>query len=303
MEGECVFTVPGVEKTCKTWYKVFGDLKCGKTPLVVLHGGPGAAHNYVLSIADLVQTHGIPVVMYDQLGCGKSTHLQEKNGDTGFWIEQLFVDELHNLLDHLGIHGNYDVLGQSWGGMLGSRFATQRPKGLRRLVLANSLASMALWVESANKLRLDLPADVQETLTKHEKDGTTDSKEYHKAMDVFYAKYVCRVSPVPRDVAASPAQLEQDPTVYYTMNGPSEFHITGSLKTWSIIPELPKINVPTLVLNGRYDEAQDSVVQPFFQHISSKVWWFTFANSSHMPHYEERELFMQRVGDFLSMDM
>ncbi|KAH9945095.1 proline-specific peptidase [Epithele typhae] len=303
MEGECEFNVPGVDKTCKTWYKVFGDLKCGKTPLVVLHGGPGVPHNYVLSIADLVQTHGIPVIVYDQLGCGKSTHLREKNGDTDFWTEQLFVDELHHLLDHLAIHDNYDILGHSWGGMLGSRFATQRPKGLRRLILANSLASMPLWVEAANKLRLDLPADVQETLTKHEKEGTTDSKEYHDAMDVFYAKHVCRVIPMPEDVAASFALLEQDPTVYHTMCGPSEFHIIGSLKTWSIIPELPNINVPTLVLNGHYDEAQDSVVQPFFQHIPSNVRWFTFANSSHVPHHEERELYMQRVGDFLSMDM
>ena len=81
-----------------------------------------------------------------------------------------------------------------------------------------------------------------------------------------------------------------------------EFHITGSLKTWSVIPDLHKITVPTLLLNGRYDEAQDSVVEPFFKNIS-KVKWFTFAESSHMPQYEERELYMQRVGEFLTQDM
>ena len=162
MEGTVEYKIPGIEKSCQTWYKVFGDLKSDtRTPLVVLHGGPGAPHNYLLSIADLATTHQIPVVFYDQIGCGQSTHLQEKGGDESFWTEQLFIDELHNLLDHIGIHERYDILGHSWGGMLGCRFATTNPKGLRRLVVAESPASMELWVEAANRLRLQLPQDVQ----------------------------------------------------------------------------------------------------------------------------------------------
>lgn len=91
--------------------------------------------------------------------------------------------------------------------------------------------------------------------------------------------------------------------VTFPRNGPSEFHITGSLKEWSVIPELHKITVPTLLLNGRYDEAQDSVVEPFFKEIQSKVKWYTFSESSHMPQYEERELYMKHVGDFLTHDI
>jgi pimeloyl-ACP methyl ester carboxylesterase len=85
------------------------------------------------------------------------------------------------LLNHLGINSDYDLLGQSWGGMLGACFAITQPKGLHRLVIADSPASMILWVEAANKLREKLPKDVQNTLLKHEKDGTTDSPEYKKA--------------------------------------------------------------------------------------------------------------------------
>ena len=83
-------------------------------------------------------------------------------------------------------------------------------------------------------------------------------------------------------------------------NGPSEFFVTGTLKTWSIIPDLAKITVPTLLLNGRYDEVQASAVQPIFDGLM-KVKWVTLENSSHMPHYEERERTIRLVADFLSL--
>ncbi|TGT34862.1 alpha/beta fold hydrolase, partial [Mesorhizobium sp. M4B.F.Ca.ET.169.01.1.1] len=129
---------------------------------VILHGGPGAAHNYV-DAYKLLALGGRAVVHYDQLGCGNSTLLPQKGAD--FWTPRLFIDELENLVDHLGIRGGFHVLGQSWGGMLGAEYGVTRPKGLKSLTIANSPASMKLWVEEANRLRADLPRDVQETLT------------------------------------------------------------------------------------------------------------------------------------------
>lgn len=160
MEGTVEFKVNGVDTPCKTWYKVFGDLK-SRRPLVALHGGPGIAHNYLLSLADLVGTHAIPVVLYDQLGNGNSTHLPDKMGDTAFWTEGLFIAQLENLLAHLGIQDDFDLLGHSWGGMLGARFATTHPPGLKNLIISDSPASMKLWVEAANKLRAQLPQNIQ----------------------------------------------------------------------------------------------------------------------------------------------
>jgi len=88
--------------------------------------------------------------------------------------------------------------------------------------------------------------------------------------------------------------------VYYPRrNGPNEFHIVGTLKNWSVIDELHKITVPTLLINGRYDEAQDEVVWPFFVHIA-KVKWIQFSESSHLPQWEERERYMEVVGEFLA---
>ncbi|KAG6333539.1 hypothetical protein ID866_5550 [Astraeus odoratus] len=300
-EGEAVFVVPAAGKPCKTWYRVYGDLRSSIRPLVVLHGGPGGTHIYLEIVSQLAYLYAIPVVLYDQLGNGYSTHLPEKKGDTEFWTVELFVDELHNLLNHLGIHDNYAILGQSWGGMLGSAFATQHPVGLKKLVIADSPASMELFMEATAKLRLQLPQGIQDVLNKHEADGTAADAAYQQATQVFYEHFICRMKPMPQALTAMFKMVEKDPTVYHTMNGPNEFHIVGSLKTWSIIDELHHITVPTLLINGRYDEAQDSTVEPFFQRIP-KVKWVQFAESAHVPQLEETERFMEVVGRFLLND-
>ena len=142
-----------------TWYRITGDLGADATPLVVVHGGPGAPHDYLLRYADLAQA-GRAVIHYDQIGCGLSTHLPEKGGD--FWTPQLFVDELENLIDHLGQRAGFHVLGQSWGGMLGAEYGVRRPKGLKSLVIANSPASMDLWTSEAMRQRSEMPQDIQD---------------------------------------------------------------------------------------------------------------------------------------------
>lgn len=216
-EGKINFTVEG--ETYQTWYKVIGDIKNSKSgrPLVTLHGGPGSAHYYLLSLADLASTHGITVIFYDQLGISNSTHLPDKPKD--FWKPELFMDELENLLQALGIQDDFDLLGHSWGGMLGSQFAaTREPKGLKHLIISDSPASMPLWEEVANDLIKGMPEDVQKTLKEHEDAGTTDSKEYEEAMNVFYAKHLCRIQPMPDEVAKSFQCMSEDPTVYHTMS-------------------------------------------------------------------------------------
>jgi len=280
----------------RTWYRVTGDLAGGKPPLVVLHGGPGCTHDYVDSIKGLAG-NGRAVVHYDQIGNGRSTHLRDKGPD--FWQPPLFVEELDNLLRHLGIAGAYHVLGQSWGGMLGAEHAVLRPKGLKALVISDSPASMETWVTEANKLREALPAEVQATLLAHEKAGTTNSPEYVKATRVFYDRHVCRVNPWPPEVARTFAALEEDPTVYVTMNGPNEFHVLGTLKHWSIVDRLHLVQAPTLLISGKYDEATPACVQPYSDRIKN-VRWVKFENSSHMPHVEETERYLKVVGDFLA---
>jgi L-proline amide hydrolase len=282
----------------RTWYRVVGELDpaAEQTPVLVLHGGPGAAHDYCEPIADLLASTGRAAVLYDQLGCGLSQHLPDAPAD--FWTPQLFKDELVALAEHLGVASRYMVVGQSWGGMLGMEHALDHPAGLRALVVADSPASMELWVSEANRLRAGLPADVEAALQRHEESGSTDSPEYAAAMQVFYDKHVCRV-PAPPCVQRSFAQIAEDPTVYHTMNGPSEFHVIGSLKHWDITDRLPGISTPTLLVSGAHDEATPTIVGAIHERIPGSRWEL-FEYSSHMPHVEEPAKFRDVVATFLA---
>jgi L-proline amide hydrolase len=278
----------------ETWYRVVGDLDAGPTPVVICHGGPGAAHDYLQPVAELAG-YGRACVLYDQLGCGRSTHL--RGAPAEFWTVQLFKDELVDLTRELGIADRYAVVGQSWGGMLAMEHALDRPPGLRGMVVADSPASIPLWVAEANRLRADLPPEVAATLASHEAAGTTDSQEYEAAVRVYYDRHLCRI-PWPDCLERTFAQLAADPTVYHTMNGPSEFHCIGTLKTWDITDRLHEISTPTLLLSGRYDEATPHIVEQIHSRIPGAQWQL-FEESSHSPHLEEPEAFLEAVETFL----
>jgi L-proline amide hydrolase len=280
----------------ETWYRVAGDLGSAKAPLVVAHGGPGGTHDYLLAIAALAEG-GRPVVHYDQLGAGRSTHLADKGAD--FWTVNLFLDELDNLLKALGIADRYHLLGQSWGGMLAAEHAIRQPDGLQALVISDSPASMALWLSESKKLRALLPREVEDTLDRHEAAGTTSDPEYLAAQQVYYDEHVCRIVPNPPEVLRTTQFMDEDPTVYRIMNGPNEFFCIGTLRDWSVVDEVHSITAPTLLASGRYDEATPATVQPFFDGIPD-VRWEIFEESSHQPFVEEPERYLDVVEAFLA---
>jgi L-proline amide hydrolase len=280
----------------ETWYRVTGDLSSDLTPLVVVHGGPGCSHDYLLSLAEIART-GRPVIHYDQLGGGRSTHLPDKGPD--FWTVELFLSELDNILEFLGIADRYYLLGQSWGGMLGAEHAIRRPRGLRALIISNSPASMALWASEAKTLRSELPEETEAALDRHEADGTTNDPEYLAATQAYYDLHVCRVVPNPPEVVRAFDIMAEDSTVYNTMNGPNEFFCIGTLRDWSVVDQVQFIQAPTLLLSGRFDEATPATVEPFFERIP-EVRWEIFENSSHMPFVEEPERYRAVVQEFLA---
>ncbi|MBW4077926.1 MAG: proline iminopeptidase-family hydrolase [Acidobacteria bacterium] len=280
----------------RTWYRVTGSLDVDVAPLVVVHGGPGCSHDYLLSLTALADT-GRPIVHYDQLGGGRSTLLPDRGAE--FWTVELFLEELDNLLNTLGISDEYHLLGQSWGGMLGAEHAIRRPTGLRSLVLSNAPASMDLWVSEAEKLRIQLPRETQDVLDAHETAGTIYDAEYLAASQVYYDEHVCRIVPNPPEVLKTIEFMANDSTVYNTMFGPNEFFCIGSLRTWSVVDRLSQIETPTLLLSGRFDEATPATIQPFVDAIAG-VRWEIFEHSSHMPFVEETQRYLEVVNDFLA---
>ena len=276
------------------WYRIVGGpADPGKFPVLVLHGGPGAAHDYLEPIGALAAT-GRPVIFYDQLGCGLSDHPH----DPSLWEVPLFVEEIGAVRQALGLD-RLHILGQSWGGMLGMEYALTQPDGLVSLTVANSPASMTQWVSEANRLRGELPPEVQATPLRHEAAGTTNTADYQQAVEVFYSRHVCRTNPLPDYVRRSFAQIDADPEVYHTMNGPSEFHVVGRLKPWDITGRLGEIRTPTLVLSGRYDEATPLIAETVQQGIPGAQ-WVLFEESSHMPHVEETARYLEVVDEFLT---
>ncbi|GAA4526093.1 proline iminopeptidase-family hydrolase [Amycolatopsis samaneae] len=279
----------------RTWYRLTGTPGGEPPAVVVVHGGPGSTHDYLANLAGLAG-RGWPVVHYDQLGNGGSTHLPD--ADPGFWTVRLFLAELDNLLRRLDIADNYVLCGHSWGGALAAAHAAARPAGLRGLVVVSSPASYPLWSREMKVLRDALPPGVDEVLRRHEAAGTTDSAEYRQASAVFYARHVCRLRPWPRDYQASYYEIYNDPTVYRTMNGPNEFHVVGTLRDWSVTKALPEITVPSLVISGRHDEATPAVVRPF-RDLIPDVRWEVLEDSSHLPHLEEPARFFEVLEGFL----
>ncbi|KAI0196402.1 proline-specific peptidase [Astrocystis sublimbata] len=313
-EGKVPFDVPSVASPCFTYYKIFGDLTSKVAPVVVAHGGPGAGHEYLLTFADLWRRYGIPVVFYDQIGCASSTHLPQTAGDESFWQEQLFQDELDNLLDKLDLRSGsgFHFLGQSWGAMLGASFAARRPPGLQKLVLASGLASKELGGRGVRLLREQMPSDMQEALSDAEQAGEYESPEYRRALDYYYRKHVCRAKVFPPpELVPSVKHVSEDATVYRTIfcadshnhrYGPSPLAMIGSLRDWTVVPRLHNITAPTLVYSGEFDTSHD-VAQVPFREIIPDVRSIIVPDAGHMCHLEDgglRERVLNMVGDFLT---
>jgi len=280
----------------ETWYAVFGELAASKQPpLVVLHGGPGAGHDYLRSLGELSSMAGIPVVVYDQVGCARSTHLTD--APPGTFTIKFFLDELDNLLNALNIE-TYDLLGQSWGGMLACEHAVRQPIGLRRLILEGCPASVPL----AEQVRLrgynGLPAVLRDALFQHEKDGKS-TPEYLEAKLRFRQAYACRLDPMPAELLATWENMRTDPTVPLQMVGSSDFHTKGTLESWSIIGRMHLIKNEVLVANGRYDWCGQEAAEPF-KEGKWKATIITLETAAHMAHLDEKDNFFRYVIQFLT---
>jgi proline-specific peptidase len=272
----------------ETWYRSVGDGP--GMPLLCLHGGPGSTHVGLTALEPLADERRL--VLYDQLGSGNSS----RPSDPSLWTIDLFLDELANLRDALGLD-RVHLLGHSWGGMLAQEYALLQPDGLVSLVLSSTLSSAALWRAESLRLRAELPAETREALDVHEAAGTTSDPEYERAISEFLHRHLCRLDPWPPIVEQVIRSTNLE--IYNTMWGPSEAHPSGVLAGWDVTPRLGEIRVPALVLCGRYDEAtprQAEAIAAALQDAELVV----FEQSAHLSPLEEPERYLSTVRVFLA---
>ena len=282
-ENGAFLTVSGF----KLFYRGFGK---GENVLLCLHGGPGGTHDYLLPLGELGDDK-IRVILYDQLGCGKSERPAEKSKYT---IEY-GVEEVEDLRQALNL-GKINLFGNSYGGALALQYALKYQRNIKRLIISSGLASVRETVAEMRRLKTLLPKEVQDTFAKYEAAEDYQNPEYLKAVDVFYRTFLCRLPEWPEELARTMNGISTD--VYWTMNGPNEFTITGNLKDWDITTRLPEIRVPTLITVGRYDEVTPKVAETIHKGIpGSKL--ILFENSAHVAMLEEREGYLKTVREFI----
>ena len=271
------------------YYRICGDPHASATVLCI-HGGPGGTHDYLRPLADLARS-GYRVVLFDQLGCGRSTRIT----DTRLFTVEHHLGEVDALRRSLGL-GRVHLFGSSYGGALALRYAIEHPSAVRSVVTAGGLASIPLTVAEERKWIAELPAAARATLQRGEERGAFDTPEYQAAMMEFYRRHVCRLPVWPDEVQYTFDQMSAP--VYHYMNGPNEFTIVGTIRDLDFTDRLGEIRAPTLVTGGRYDEVSPAVARAIAERVPNAE-LAIFDHSSHTPFWEERAAYFARVAEFL----
>ena len=279
----------------ETAYTVVGDLASGKTPLVCLHGGPGFLGKGMAAIAGYANNHGYPAIYYDQIGCGHSSLHADK--PQSFWQIDIFIKEFSALIQHLGIADNFALIGHSWGGLLAAEIAISQPKGLKALILSSPLGDTDTWIDEVKLLLDKMPKEVSSVILRHEEAGTTDTPEYMEAALKFYGVNVFRI-PLPQEDAEMFEEAMADQNVYNAMWGPSELLCNGTLAHHVVTDRISAINVPTLVLSGKYDECTPKTALAYRDGIAGAR-YEEFSESSHLSYREEAAKYQRVLNEFL----
>jgi proline iminopeptidase len=234
----------------KIWYRIDGE--GDKTPVLLLHGGPGSSSFNLEPLKELSQDR--PVIFLDQLGCGRSTRIT----DTTLMTIEKNVEQLEQVRKALKLD-NFYLYGHSWGTMLGMDYYVKYPKGIQGLIFSSPLFSTKIWTDDADTLIKTLPEATQKAIRESERLKDYANDAYKEAMEVYYKAYVRR-SDKSKSQQDSAAKFFGE-NVYNFMWGPSEFTATGNLLNYNRLKDLPKITVPTLLTAGEYDEARPSSVR------------------------------------------
>jgi proline-specific peptidase len=270
------------------YYRSYGN--GGRTPIIVLHGGPAAGHTYMRPYAALATDR--EVVLYDQSGCGRSA----RPTDLKSYSVERYVAELEMLRTHLG-YGKVILLGHSWGGMLAMAYAQEHADRVAGLVLAGTAPVLSDFAEAATRWMTSMGPEAMAIAQRAETTGALSDPAYVELMDRYYHEHLCRLDPWPEWLNKVLEELSGNPAYAY-LNGPSELNFNGALKTLDLRPGLKHIAVPTLVTCGEFDEAPPWVARKLAAAIPGAKLQ-SFDGLSHLSHIEDPARVVKATQKFL----
>lgn len=271
----------------KIWYNVTGRLD--KTPVLILHGGPGSTSYYLNPLKELSKER--PVITFDQLGCGRSGRIS----DTTLMTIDNYVDQVSQLLGALHIK-NFYLYGHSWGTMLATDYYLKHGDGIQGLILSSPCLSSKMWVSDADTLISTLPDSIQQVLRNNINGVTQDSMKLAAAIGVYFDNFYARKKPVSAEMDSAKAQVGFN--VYEYMWGTSEFFATGTLKNYDRTGDLNKIKIPTLYITGEFDSARPNTVR-YYQRLTPNSILQITSNAGHLTMQDNAAGDIKAISDFL----
>lgn len=276
----------------KTYYRIVGEKTEGKKPLVLLHGGPGSTHNY-FEVLDDVAKSGRQVIMYDQIGCGKSFI----EGHPELFTAETWIKELIELRKHLNLE-EIHLLGQSWGGMMAIWYALEyKPKGVKSYILASTLPSAKLWEEEQKRRISYMDEPDKKVLLEAEKTGDYASEEYKLALAKFMEMYTA--GKITEDSPECLKRPKKSGAESYRVGwGENEFSPTGTLAGYEFTNRLKEIEEPCLITSGARDLCSPFIAKTMYDRIANSKWEL-FQYSRHMSFVEENDKYIKVLNKWL----
>ncbi len=278
----------------QTYYRIVGKKTGNKKPLVLLHGGPGSTHNYFEVLDRLAEEDGRELVMYDQIGCGKS--YVENRPD--LWNSKTWIEELAALREHLGLD-EVHILGQSWGGMqLLEYVCNYKPQGLKSLILSSTLPASWMWGEEQQRMIKELPQKMQDAIRKALEDNDYSNPEYIAAEAEYMLRHSSgKVTEDSPECLRRPKKAGKE--AYVTAWGPNEYTPAGTLKEYDVTGQLKDIKEPALVINGGNDLCTPYIAKYMYDRIPNSRWEL-FRTCRHMCFVEDTDRYIGLMKEWLN---
>lgn len=272
----------------KIWYRILGVGT--KTPILMLHGGPGGTSRSFYQFASLGEDR--PVIIFDQLGSGRSGY----HTDTTLLTVENFVEQVATLKTSLGLKEFY-LHGHSWGTALALEYYLKHPKGIKAIIFNSPYFNTRLWKADADTLISTLPDSIQLAIKNGEKTHDYKSAAYENANEVYGKNFGVRKTRLTSDLDT--AISKGNDFIYNYMWGPTEFTATGTLINYDRVESLKNIKVPTLFITGEFDEARPITVK-YFQSLAPNSKFVMIEGAGHGTMHDNKIQNISAIKTFLN---